>query len=99
MEDRGNDVAWSNCVRQWVRGMLVTGAMYDASLNAPAGQGNGKAMSPVIATGISIELRSVAEFSDPDDQSFIQQSALLQIFQQGGKALIHRGHQEFFEGL
>ena len=63
---------------------FVGDAMADAGLDTGSGQYDGETTGVVVAAlGALLEHRHAAEFSAPEDQSVLQQAALLEIPDQG----------------
>src|SRR5262249_48366631 len=59
-----------------------------AASDAAAGQPEGERQVVVIAAALAIDHRCAAKFAGPDDQSSLQQAALLEVFQQTGNGLV-----------
>ena len=63
---------------------FIGGAMADAGLDTGSGQYGGETTGVVVAAlGPFLEHRHAAEFSAPEDQSVLQQAALLEVSDQG----------------
>ena len=64
----------------------------DAAFEAAAGHPHREAVAVVVAAGAAAVFGGglAAEFAAPDDERFIEQAALLEVFQQGGDWLVGR---------
>jgi hypothetical protein len=73
---------------------FVTGAVKGAAANASPGYESGVTERPVFPPGIArSDLGSAAEFAGPNDESLAEQAAGVEVFQQGGCALVGRRHE------
>ena len=52
---------------------------------------------PMVAPAVAVDLRRAAEFADRHDQRFIEQAALVQVFDQGRKADVELRAQHIFQ--
>ena len=70
---------------------FVRGAVADAALEAAAGHEHGEAVGVMVAAVAAFGDRRAAELAAPDDGGFVQQSAALEVADEGGRGLIHVG--------
>ena len=90
VEQGGVEVVEGVNVFHGLESEFVGGAMADAGFDAGAGQNGGEAAGIVVAAfGTFLEHRHAAEFGAPEDQSVLQQTALLEVSDQGCCGLIH----------
>ncbi len=92
-------VGGSDAAFDWESRVFVGLAVDDSTTNATAGQCDREAVAPVIASRVAVDLRCVAELTQPHDQRFVEQTTLGQVLQQRRVALIHDRHQERLQRL
>ena len=84
-EERGGEVGGGDGVGVGVGAQLVAGAEGDSATDAAAGQDHAVAVGPVVAPGAGVDLGRSAELAHGDDQGFVEQPAIGEIVDQGGK--------------
>lgn len=67
---------------------LIRCAHDTAALHAAAGEQNGPALRPVVAAAGRIHLRRASELAQGHHQGRVEQATLVQLFQQGGVAVV-----------
>ena len=67
---------------------VVRGAVAEAGLDSTAGHEHGEAVVVVIPSLLTLGGGSSSEFTAPDHKGFIQQTAPLEILDQGGDSLV-----------
>ena len=97
MEDCRGDVSWSHLAGNRIGSVGVTFAVNGSAFHAAASQGAREDAAPVIAAGVCIDLRRVAKFADPRDQSVVEHASVFEVFNQCRETLIHHRHQKVFE--
>ena len=90
MPSRWKIVAVRSCGCDAIRGRvaagLVAGAVHLAAADAGAGQGEAEHVPPVVAAAELVDLGRAAELADGHDQRFVQQPALVEVFDQRREA-------------
>ena len=86
--DRGRQVAGCDGVGRRIRTEAVAGAVDVAASNASAGEEDGVAVGPMIATGIAVNLWCATELTHRDDERGVEQPARFEVFDQRGQRLI-----------
>ena len=81
--DRGGQIFRANDRFSRIGGVLIGGSVALSSGNPTAGDHTGKERAPVIASPLGIGFGSASHFASGDDESFIQQTAISKISQQG----------------
>lgn len=83
----------------------IGGAIDETGANARSGEDDRVDTSPVFSSGrfagetfFQGDAGSAAEFSHADDEGGFQETALLQVFEQGGEAEVEAGHEVVFHG-
>src|SRR3989442_3124275 len=62
-----------------------------SGLHAATGQQSARDVGPVVASGILVDCRCAAKFAPNDHRNILVKSALVEVFNQGGDALVeHR---------
>ena len=89
MEDGGPQIVDGANVLDCMIAKIVGGSVCGAAADAAAGEPDGKAEGIMIPTVAALCERSAAEFAGPDDESFVEQSAGLEILDESGDGLIH----------
>ena len=93
MEDGGPEVVDRGGLLDGVVAKVVGGTVDGASFEAAAGEPEGKPVRIVVAAIASLREGSAAKFSGPDDDGFIEQTALFKITKERGDGLINlTGH-------
>ena len=88
VQDRGVQVVDGCDLIDGMHPKFVSRAVRDSTLHATSGEPHAEALGMMIATIGPSGMRSAAELTGPDDERFIQQSALLEIDEQPGDGLI-----------
>ena len=96
MQDRGLQVMDVNRILRDTKSQLVGLSVVEAPLHSAAGHPHGEAVRVVVSTE-NLPFRCAAftewgatELSSPDDQRLVEETALLQVLDQGGDGLVHR---------
>ena len=80
VEDGGVDVGDVVAVFDGVEAELVGFAVGDAAFDAAAGHPDGEAVGVVVASVAALGAGGSAELGGPDDEGFVEQAALFQVF-------------------
>jgi len=91
MEHGGGEVIGSDEVFGGIGGVLIGGAEGEPAFHPAAGEQDGVAIGPVIAADVAVDAWGAAEFAHPQDEGGVEQTALVEIGEQGGQGLIHQG--------
>src|SRR5262249_48283781 len=83
-------VAGQHHVILWVRSQAIRRTVDLPATDATAGERDGKDVPPVVASALRVETRRPAEFGQAADERLVEQAALAQVFEQGGKRLVER---------
>ncbi len=95
----GRQIVRAHRVRRRIGAVLVAGAEDLAAGDAGAGQREAEHGTPVIAPSLTVDPRRSAELADGDNQRLMQQTALLQVLQQGGEADVELGAEHVLKPL
>ena len=87
-QQRGMQIGRVHASFDRVQAVFVGGAVRESALHARAGQPHRIAGDVVVAAVGALRRRQPAEFAAEEDERFVQQAALLEIGQQGGRRLI-----------
>src|SRR5260370_1983950 len=93
MEDGGVEVVDVDGIADDVVAVIVGLAVADAGLDAAAGEPHAEAAAVMVAAMIgggelALAVHGAAELSAPEDQGIVQQAALLEVLDEGGRGLI-----------
>ena len=98
MPNRCRSVAWKSWtwtgLTHGVHAQIVGFAVTEARLHAAAGHPDGEGIGMMVAAParpiveVALNERRAAEFSAPNDQRVVQESALLKVADQGGARLV-----------
>jgi hypothetical protein len=100
MECGSPEVVWRNGFFAGVAGNFVAFAEYGASANATAGDEGVVAPRMMFPSGIGDrDLGAASEFAGPDDEGVVEQTAVIQVFENRGEGLIGGRDQVAFESL
>ena len=69
---------------------LFTSPYNTAALDSTTGQHHGKAIGPVVASGMPINQWCTAKFSSTINHHVIEHAAIFQVFHEGGDGLVQR---------
>ena len=90
VENGGVEIVDVDFIFDGVEAEFVGFAVLDTAFDAAAGHPHGEGIRVVVAAiAATLDHRSATEFSAPDDESFIEQPALLEVFQKRGASLVH----------
>src|SRR5258705_7196090 len=76
---------------------LVRSAINETALHAAAGEQDGVALRPMVTTGLLIDFGRAAKLAHPQDQSRVEETALIELLQQGGQCLVGDRQMIFFQ--
>ena len=76
-----------------IRSLLVRRSINLSPFDPRSGHGDGVDIGPMVAAAVCRDLRGPTEFPHPNHQGFIQQTALVEIFEQSRKSGIKFGDQ------
>src|SRR5262245_16375157 len=75
--------------------VAVGAAMNDAGPYSGAGEDHGVAAAPMASPAFTFDQRSSAELAHPHDKCFIEQSAYVEVVEQGGETHIELRGQDW----
>ena len=93
VENRGVQVVYADWILHDVISVIVSSTVYLSGPDAAAGHPDGEATRVMIATVVGwteapLAVHCATKFSAPDHQRFIEEAALFEIKDQGGRSLI-----------
>ena len=82
VKDGGPDVTETHGTFPRKGCVFVGRTVNDATSDSATGKRNRKGVAPMVASGVGVDLGRMPELTNPDDQGFIKQSPLIEVFEE-----------------